>query len=213
MARGRFGRSKGRSRSSTRKIGWYPFQFAGNSQPVTIEEGTNSTWVSLWARWPSGENDSSASEPGPMPVDETLVRYIGNISCAWVGAAATFEAPIDVCFGLIAFDGGNYPDYYDLTAHVEGSSTVAPPNPLLEADDDWIIRVPFLFTTDSTYGSVTADTFLNSKAMRKLPPGRGILAVIAFGTVLNPTVATPTISWYWDGRLACKSGYTPPSST
>lgn len=166
-------------------------------------------WLSVWLRFPSGYEDLGASSP--MGSDETLVRTISALTVAWTGAAATFETPMNACFGIIAFDGGKKPEFYDLATFDNQASFVAPPHPIVNASDDWILRIPFQFLSDSTYGSVQAETFIQSRAMRKLPPGTGILGVFGALNLLG-AATTPTWNFSWDVRMALRSGYTAPAS-
>lgn len=198
---------RGRSRqSSSRKTRWTGFLWQGDSIALEARQGTSS-WVSFWAKWPGdGLNDDGFPEPS----DETLVRYVGNVVCG-LGLSALVPGlipPVDACFGLIAFDGGQYPEYYDNNAYQELSSGVAPPHPIVNADDDWIIRLPMQFVVNGSYQGPADATFLNSQAKRKLPPGTGILAVFGVQNVTTPNEQVYNYSFSWDGRLAVRTGYT-----
>lgn len=204
MARSR-GRRFVRGRRSSRSSHWHPFLWQAFNQVIRVAAG-ESYWASFWARYPSGEVDPLSEQITPS--DETLVRYIGQLVVAWDAISTSFESPVSIVAGLIAFDGGTYPEFYENSLFQEGTSLVAPPSPVLEADDDWIIRIPMQFPADGSYQGPGDRIFIESRAMRKLPPGTGILAVIHPYTVLEPTVELPTLNWSWDGRLLVKSGYT-----
>jgi len=185
-------------------------QWAVHNLVMNVVPGT-SDFLSAWAVWPAGEIDPLTETV--MPIDETLVRVIDNFTCIWHGVAPTAETPIELTFGLIAFDGGSAPEAYEqiLFSELDFGSIGCPPHPVLEADDDWIIRLPFLFVADATIQQPAAGPFIESKAMRKLPPGKGILAVVS-ATALSaaPSVPAPTFSWMSDVRLALKSGAYAP---
>lgn len=199
---------RGRSRrSSSRRTLWVHSLFQGNGILSDADGQGNYNWFSFWSRFPSGYVDNAVGASVPNGSDETLVRTIVACTLAWTGAAASFEPPIDLVFGLIAFDGGNKPDFYDLATFGSGGSFVAPPHPVVNASDDWIIRIPANFVADASYASAVADPFVMSRAMRKLPTGMGILGVVAPYSVLD-SPSQPTISWSIDIRHALRSGYT-----
>lgn len=142
-----------------------------------------------------------------MPSDETLVRTI----VAWQFSVEDIAIPLDFCFGALAFDGGAIPGFYELGSFANGSSAVAPPHPFVDGDDDWIIRVPGQFVSRSGFPQfVTSSTelFEESRAMRKLPPGTGVLGVLGFINVTNTTSVIAHVDWSIDCRMALRSGYT-----
>jgi len=203
-------RPRARNNASRRKLRWHPSQFAGDSVVFQAQPGA-SEWVSFWAKYPASEFDPDAlaqDEPSVEPSDETLVRTLNQATVGWEGAVPGFESPTTVAFGLIAFDGGQYPKNYDLGIFQEGVSLFAPPSPILEADDDWIIRLPFTFVADGQIQNLGDQLYIQSRAMRKLPPGRGVLAVIHPYTILAAASSPVTLTWMWDMRLLCKTGWT-----
>lgn len=201
--------SRRRTGRSSRKTRWNQgvwqglnIVFAAGSQAI----GSPYSWVSFWAKWPAGHDDPVSNHLEPS--DETLVRSLMRTSLTWqAGTPDIYEA----CFGLIAFDGGDFPDFYEQGSYVSNVSLVAPPNPIVDADDDWIIRQPYFNTSFTGFSftnpSLEDATWTESRAMRKLPPDTGILAVLAVTNVLS---LAPVISLNWaaDFRLAIRSGYT-----
>jgi len=191
---------RGPKRPST----WRTFLVQTNALELQYREG-ESEWFSFWALWPAGEKDPVDDEV--RPVDETLIRYVGNAQVQWAAVVPAPTEPVSLVLGLIAFDGGTYPEFYEAATFLEGTSLVAPPNPILEADDDWIIRMPYQFTNDGQIQNTGDTTFLQSRAMRKLPPGTGILCVGAALSTVGPAPgSTMTLYSSWDGRLLCKAG-------
>lgn len=206
----RFSRHRRSSRTSkSRKTRWVGGLFQGSNVPFAAGSpviGTPYTWVSFWARWPSGEVDPQTDRVTPS--DETLVRSLVR---SQIGVLVTDGNILDMVIGLIAFDGGDFPDFYEAAPFTSNVSMVAPPNPIVDSDDDWIIRQPY--HSVSAQGlpfvppSLEEHTWTESRAMRKLPPNTGILCVLGVANVLAlaPIV---TLNWNIDIRLALRSGYT-----
>jgi len=201
----RFRRSRRTSgRGARRKVKWINGQFAIDS--VTFDANPDQDqWTSWWLRYPSTQSDPFVVNPGVTPEDETLVRLLVNAQIIWEALVPAPNVPLCMCLGAIAFDGGEFPDFYDLAIFQRGVSLVAPPNPITEADDDWIIRLPFCFGSDGQIQTPGSEIFLESKAMRKLPPGTGILVVAAFRTLFDVAL-TPTVTLMSDWRAVIKSG-------
>jgi len=198
---------RGRSRKSGRRTFWTHGLWQADAIVSSTDlPGDDYNWYSFWFRWPSGFEDINTGSTTPQGSDETLVRVVSSLSSSYEGLAS-FVPPLDLVFGLIAFDGGSKPEFYDLATFGSVGSFVAPPHPVVDASDDWIIRIPFNFMTDGAFGSVTSESFIQSRAQRKLPPGTGILGVVGPSNLVgDPT--TPTNSWSWDVRMAIRSGYT-----
>lgn len=203
------GRSAHRGRRSSRKTRWVESVWQGLNIAFLAGSpamGSPYTWVSFWAKWPAGKADPLSDRLEPS--DETLVRSLLRSSLTWdPGVADVYQA----CLGLIAFDGGEFPDFYENGIFTSNTSFVAPPHPLVEGFDDWIIRQPY-FNTNFTGFSFTNPSLEDSKwtesrAMRKLPPDTGILAVLGVTNVLSlaPVIQ---LNWAMDCRLAVRSGYT-----
>lgn len=219
MARRAFsrrGRSAGRGRSA-RKTRWAVQNFA-ISDTLSTNVGVDAEWLSFWVKWPASMSSSSVrtippSEevlPSNEPVDETWVNLIAtwHALCLVPGVAGAPAVPVmNYCMGLIPFDGGEYPSFYDFANFTEGASNVAPPHPILQADDDWIIRWAWAVTAEVTIAEQLGTTeFVRSKAMRKLPAGRGVLAVIAAVNYFD-VVTNAGINIGGDFRYAVRSGF------
>jgi len=163
-----------------------------------------------WAKWPSGllnfgGTTNPANEGFPEPSDETLVKTIvsANITLRLQGALqGTFLAT--GCFGLIAWEASTN-TAVDLDSVINASGTV--PNPARDWGADWILRIPATFTRDNFAIGNIAETFIVSRAMRKLPPRTGLLACFGFEDIF----ATPedVVNWdaQFDMRFLFKSGY------
>lgn len=198
-------RSAGRSARKTR---WIGSTAQGNGSIVT-DAGGGYGWACQWVKWPAGRIDTLAVDLNLVePSDETLVRTIVFGQLMMDPGAAGGPSPINVCAGLIAFDGGEFPEFYENAFFVEGSSFVAPPHPIVRADDDWIWRFsgPSLFG-DIGWSTGGGDLANESKAKRKLPPGTGILFVVGALNYLGDD-SLHGISWTFDFRMAVRSGYT-----
>jgi len=143
-----------------------------------------------------------------MPIDETLVRTILNCQIVWNALVQSPVLPTFITFGLIAFDGGAFPEEYDNRLFSLLSVGVpVPPNPNVDVDDDWIIRLPFCFCVDGLIQQPANELFIQSRSMRKLPPGTGILACLGAYTLGDPVATTtPTVSFLCDVRHMLKSG-------
>lgn len=200
--------SRSRSRGS-RKTRWVGGVFQGSNIPFAAGSpaiGSPYTWVSFWAKWPAGEVDPQSQRVEPS--DETLVRTLVR---SQIGVLVTDGNILDIVVGLIAFDGGDFPNFYEAAPFTSNSALVAPPNPIIDADDDWIIRQPYhsVSATGLPFQppSLEERVWTESRAMRKLPPNTGVLAVVAVTNVLA-LVPIVSLNWNIDMRLAVRSGYT-----
>jgi len=196
-------RSRRSGRSSSRKTYWAGSQWVGNE--VTFADDASS--ASFWARWPSNFNDPHTVANSVTPSDETLVRTILNMQMLTNDDIISFvTAPKIMTFGLIAFDGGQSPDFYDAVSFAQGAS-VGPPLPASQPGEDWIIRLPMIFQQANSFQGPVATQFIESKAMRKLPPGTGLLGVLEYSDVLG-VLGETNWSFGFDIRMAFRSGYT-----
>lgn len=212
-------RRRGHSRSrSSRKTRWTGGIWQGD---FTFNGDVNSNgiglfhWVSFWFKWPAGHNAPQiAGIPADAtsrvePSDETLVRTKVNFDAttAYNGVIAPVQT-WDIVAGLIAWDGGDFPEFFDLGIF-SSSSFVAPPNPAINPDDDWILRNSYgVANANPRVIGDTTDTYLNSLAKRKLPPDTGILGVIGVANVLQDDTVFLELTWNWDVRFAVRTGYT-----
>jgi len=152
--------------------------------------------ASVWVRWPTGSADPL--NDGFINEEDTLIRIVTNWNVNSDNGGAQALDPNNAYFGLIAWDAID-PIQYDgvITQGVV-------PHPANHSYD-WVYRwnAPGLF--QNTAGLITSgasDLTISSKAMRKMPPGRGLLAV--FG-VIDELGATNFWSWSWDVRFAAKT--------
>jgi len=144
-----------------------------------------------------------------MPSDETLVRTVQNVVCG-VNISSFLPGAIPALhavWGLIAYEGGHDPSSYDGTVW-NISDIGAPPHPVLDSYMDWIHRVPMLFVADGTFQGPGDITWIQSRAMRKLPPDFGILGVFGATTIGLDESAPRTFDVGVDCRMAFRSGYT-----
>lgn len=213
----RSGRSRGRrfgiGRRSSRKTRWTGSIFQGD---VIFDTAINDnlTWVSLWSKWPAGHfdpftTDVAESDPPRLePSDETLVNTITNLTFVYAPNETPGASTVatNVAFGLIAFDGGQFPEYYEGAAY-DFTALVAPPNPAIDLQEDWLWRMEIggLFTRST--GSNGTDRLQQVKSMRKLPPDTGILAVVGLCDLASST-AVQELKWNWTTHHAVRSGYT-----
>lgn len=190
-------------RSSGRKTYWAGSQWAGNE----VDFPDDASSACFWARWPSNFNDPHTAANSITPSDETLVRTILNMQMLTNDDIITFAtSPKIITFGLIAFDGGQSPDFYDAVSFGAGAD-VGPPLPASQPGEDWIIRLPMVFQQANSYQGPVATQFIESKAMRKLPPGKGLLGVLEYTDIFG-TLSSTNWSFAFDIRMAFRSGYT-----
>lgn len=196
-------RRRSSGQRSSRKTYWHGgFSYASGF--TTVDGG----WASGWVRYPSGYIDPNDVNQMTTPSDETLVRTIVNTNVALAGGPLPgLIQPIKLCLGLIAFDGGN-PALWDNNTggSLPTPAAIQPPLPIQQPGEDWIIRLPFCWTTSGTYQGPAAETFIESQAKRKLPPGTGILAVWELASPF--TSGSFEFFWSSDFRMAVRSGYT-----
>lgn len=180
---------------------------------VILETGNiQREWVTFWAKWPAGRFDPQTTDLDGNtrlePSDETLVRTITHLSGVFeLDQSPGIGVPAkSIAYGLISFDGGDFPEAYE-GAVFSSTSLFQPPNPATDLQDDWIWRY-------EVGGLVTRESFGNvspfdeeSKAKRKLPPGTGILGVVGMADFVNDTYPS-RLAWNWVMHLAVRSGYT-----
>lgn len=160
-----------------------------------------------WVKWPGDSVDPQFGLDALEPSDETLERTIINSQVLAAGLTPGTIDPVMFVIGLIAFDGGGAPGFYEgAIFDPTGASLVFPPQPI-DAHADWIIRQPFIFNSVQSYQGPGADIFIQSRAKRKLPPGRGILVVAQYFD-LTGNAGNTSFAFGMDVRLAVKSGYT-----
>jgi len=200
-------RSSGRSGAKRRKAFWGSNTFVGQNIDLTIGDV-----ASDWAKWPSGlfdpDKTNAQGSEQIVPNDETWTRaVVQSTTQVPVQGALPQTLPMQVVVGLIAWDAANQADALGLDSVVTNiASPGSAPSPTLRADLDWIIRIPFQYIADNLFSFAADATFLNSRAMRKLPPGTGVLWCVS---ALQPLDlgATTTINWSLDVRYLIKQGY------
>lgn len=164
-----------------------------------------------WMKWPSGllnfqtENPTEQNEGFIEPNDETLVRTIVSANCTLnLHGLVQLRALYTGVFGIIAWDAYTS-TAVDLDSAVQPSGVV--PNPARDMGADWIIRLPFSFTRDNFSIGNIAETFIVSRAMRKLPPRTGLLGCFGFEALLAPPDDVTSFDLQADIRMLMKSGY------
>jgi hypothetical protein len=177
------------------------------------------SWLSFWVKWPAslqnvGDSVSPFGNVAPFnePVDETLVRMrtVNDVRFSTPGTAGV--APVvNSALGIIEFDGGNTPEFYDFATFSSGGSFVSPPHPMFQADDQWIWRwtgcnMGSELWEKSNPGYELADW---TKSMRKLPAGAGLLMVIANLAILSAGDGSipVTVTGGGDTRMWVKTGF------
>lgn len=217
MAR-RFRRTRrsGGRRGGSRKTrwGWTNYQL-----DTALESSLNNgaEWITFWAKWPAsmapiGRSTIPNEEVliSNEPVDETLVRLIHefNFLCLNPGSGGQATTTINACLAFINWDGGEYPSFYDFAVFDNQTSFNAPPNPLFQGDDQWIIRNPFSVVNEVTTFTVgPTSEFVESRGRRKLPAGHGILGVLAVANYLEDASTVLTVQGGGDVRYAVRSGF------
>jgi len=182
------------SRSNLRKKYWSGHKFSASD--LTID-GVDV--VSSWARWPSGLRDPESDEV--MAQDETYSRVIlGGIVSLQINVVPAAH-PVTVVYGLIAWDSID-PETFENVV-----TTGIAPNPAWAPFYDWIIRVPFTFTTTGQVEVIAAETFINSRAMRKLPPNTGVLACLGQQQPTEEGGGSTDVNFCFDVRHLLRQGY------
>jgi len=195
-------RSSGRKARRSYWLGASLQAVAVPMQPGSLGAGspTFGDVVTAWSAWPS---DTENYEGDIQAADRTVVRTIINAqikSPQRIGPTA--NDTLQACLGLIAWD---HPDPVQLDGIQLGAGVV--PDPVLQPDADWLIRLPFCFAQFNQLQGPGDATFLVSRAMRKLPPMTGILAIFSWATGAPSSLGQEDWWFVWDVRHAMKSGY------
>jgi len=203
----RFRKSARRGTTKRRKTYWNSSVFVGQGIDLTVTDVASS-----WAKWPSALFDprftGPTGAPQLSPSDETWTRGVLNQTVELpLQGVVQEQLPCTVVVGLIAWDAASQADAESLEEVVTSiADPGSAPSPTLRGDYDWIIRTPFCFTRDSIFSFAADATFLNTRAMRKLPPTTGVLWCISALQPLD-TEATTTVGWTLDVRFLLKAGY------
>lgn len=218
MARFRRSRSRGRRSGRSRKVRWNGSTF---STAVDLQNSPahGLEYITWWIKFPASTLvpansmpiGGTPSAPFNEPVDETLVRLRVGWQIYTAGQSVTGNAAQGTAvFGIIPFNGGEFPDFYDFSIFQLGVSLVAPPNPITNVDDPWVYRVGLSYSTEdpATADTETApESYVDVRSMRKLPAGVGLMAVLGVANLLNPDTGSTTVRFDGDVRYAVKSGF------
>lgn len=200
--RGRISRRR-RSSGPRRRNNWSSAFLASRSFTIPNDGSV----LTAWAKWPAGLRDQGGGVPTEQEVtsvDNTLVRTIvgANVTLDLFGLTQTQVNVIGV-FGLIAWDASQ-----DAAGALDGVLTAAgeAPDPARDSSAEWVIRLPFTFTRDNFSLGNIAETFIVSRAMRKLPPRTGLL--MCFGNLmpLDNSNDSANFDVTFDIRMLFKSG-------
>lgn len=161
----------------------------------TILTAATTSTGNFWAKWPSGLVDTALAVPAVEPPDETVIATKCSLNMRVQTSPLAFGY---VGFGLLAWDSVNPVDF-QLTGGVYPS--------VGGEFYDWMWRdvIPITPGAANITYSIVVDSFTHSRAMRKMPQGTGVLAVVTYfidaGLGASPAV---TVDWGWDIRMACK---------
>lgn len=203
-----------RGRGSRRKIRWAG-QFVSEQGLILDANPNDYSYTSFWVKDPASMARSTAFvAPNVIetnePVDETLVRLYNHLDTTIRITGTSGIAPVTIIsFGIIPFDGGEVPGFWDF-AVFSTTSLVAPPHPMFQVDDPWVLRIDFsnggLETAQFSSDQYERNEWVRS--MRKLPAGLGLLGVL--GCIApSQDVSTPvTFDAGFIQRYAVKSGFT-----
>lgn len=155
----------------------YEWEWAGLFAQVNMVPGDI---IATWARVPASKVDSANASgiPYVIPDDYTLVRTRCLVEFSSDNGSAQARYPWIVAAGLIAWDGVN-----DDTADIG-----LLPNPYWDQDLDWIWQAigPQVNVNLAIAGNGGSDKdAYESKAMRKLSAGTGLLWVFTIADPLN----------------------------
>lgn len=188
-------------RKSARRVRWLGSHVWFESE--AFPHLTIATW---WLKQPGDTVNLFLATEGSEPSDETLIRTLWWPVVS-VNNSSVLTGTGFLTFGVIAFDSED-PVLFQAQIFAGGSSDT--PDPYYSSTD-WILRKQYIFPGASAPGLSTVifypttDFDMQSRAMRKCPPGTGILGVLSWH---SPNLGqTATLSAGVDGRIALKSGY------
>lgn len=203
MARFRARRRSGRTGGARRKVRWTS-SFLGTTEPFALNQGDK---LVGWLKWPAGHVDTRFVDLPIEPSDETLVR---TIVWPYLTVNGPPEQVLLFTWGIIAWDSN---DPSALDGVLLSSVQLEAPDPAFGGDDwIWYYTQAVASPSGADFGVMQnpgAETYVTSRAMRKLPPSTGLLAVISMN-IPNPAPLEPTsVMMGIQTRQALKSGYTP----
>jgi len=178
-----------------RQVQWGGAYFLGSEvQFIPVGPNEPSDVVNFWFRWPTGNPDPLNNDD--TPPECTLIKTMSAPVIRTDNTSTQANDQIIIFAGLISWDAIEPLDF-GVTAGVF-------PNPA-DASFDWIWRTTFLLQQQNTVISAstggTESTYI-SKAMRKLPPGTGVVGLLS---MVNFSGVTLRVSWSWDVRYAVKA--------
>jgi len=181
--RRRFRSSARRSSSSRRKVDWETATLGtAGTAPITWNSGDCGA---SWVRYPANIPDFTFTPPVTNPPDATLVRTLVNVA---VATTSIDNTPGIISFGICPYENE------DASALIN----VGPIGPgilpdLFFAGNDWLFTwhaaIPVITTGlgDVLFFNGSNDKLYESRAMRKLPSGTGLLAVFSWNTLDTST--------------------------
>lgn len=160
------------------------------------------------------ERSTAIVPPGSVatnePVDETLVRLYSHLDATVLIAGTAGVAPVvNHSIGIIPWQGGEVPAFYDFATFSLSGSLVAAPHPIFQLDDPWVWRSDFSNGSLETL-QFSSDQYERNewvRSMRKLPAGVGLLCVIGVLAPIQTSSTVVTIRAGFAQRYAVKSGF------
>jgi len=210
----RFRRSRGRSSSKTRRrVSWNGVWANGD---VDLGSQGNDQQYLIWTKWPAGLVETT-SETGIersgliQPIEETVVKTKVLLSAVVTPDTGFSPHTATLCFGITAIEN-QVPAIFDNVVQT-GGGPGGPnfnPDPAFDLGEDWLYRLTYGLNFGSGSGSFFASIGPNyreqweSRAMRKLRPGMGLLAVMSMKASLPDQ--SYVVSFSLDVRHLFKSG-------
>jgi len=208
----RFSKSRRSSTGKKRRTSWSGGKLSFNNidlSPSGLAGYNAADIIVAWSGWPGGTvfpGDTSslvnfASAPSLLqPPDSTLVRSLlqGTVTYDKQGVTQA-SLPCIAYFGIMAWDSQE--PLHEAGAILEWPEIPHPADPTQE----WLIRVPFPFTQDNVVQVIGDATWINSRAMRKLPNSTGLLMCFGYEDLLTIDNRTWTASF--DVRHLFKAGH------
>lgn len=193
-------------KGSRRKMHWET-----GSQWSEVEADVSNATINIsWAKWPSATIDDS-SDVVPFDYltqkDETLIRTHFSGFC-YVDAPSLEARTVVLGFGLVAWDSVN-PE----NEHKQNYPAGLYPSPISDGALDWVHRKIVSgkvegavgFSTDLVATSMDmSDLSLQSRAMRKLPPGTGLLMCLELQMPRDSIETTGTLTYWFEYRMLFK---------
>lgn len=167
--------------------------------------------ITAWSGWPAGtvlpgdSSDVSSLADTPSQIqatDMTVVRTLvsGTVTYDLQGVTQA-DNPVIAYFAIIPWDSQE--PIHEGGAVLEWPEIPHPADPT----QDWLVRVPFPFTQDNVVQVIADATWINSRAMRKLPYSTGLLMMFAAEDLLAASSYTWSASF--DVRHLYKAGAPP----